>query len=194
MTPDMANIAAVVMLGFGIATRQPVAIAAGCLMLVALVFIQRRAPEASRKMREGLMGDPSNWTEEERHTILTTDSIDLLKKVALKATDRRTEAADKWFLSHFFEHGPDWLVTDPDGEIIPATIQRLSDIPDRFPPDKPLALRLRDHSIVAEAYDHRASWWSSRKPPSRCWDFRPAHCQCFMPTRGKGELNERPGA
>ncbi|MDP9459183.1 MAG: hypothetical protein M3Q22_02675 [Actinomycetota bacterium] len=41
-------------------------------------------------------------------TLRTSDDVDELHRLVERATDRRTEEAERWFVSHFFTHGPVW--------------------------------------------------------------------------------------
>jgi hypothetical protein len=162
------------------------AIPSGLAFLGVAVWARRSAPAriaANRRRREAMIGAPQRWTDGELWNLRTSDDVDELHRVAERAADRRTEQAQRWFVSHFFTHGPDWVVSINGGEPTPLTIPDFWELADRIPPKA--MLRITEHALVVEVFPQRA--WrraAGRKrphPPEAVWELRPAHCRCAMP-------------
>jgi hypothetical protein len=80
----------------------------GLAFLGVAVWARRSAPAriaANRKRREAMIGAPQLWTDGELWTLRTSDDVDELHRLAERATDRRTEQAERWLVSHFFTQG-----------------------------------------------------------------------------------------
>jgi len=163
-------------------------LAAGLSLGALLLWDRRSAPRriaANRRRRQALIREPELWTDEELWTIRTSDDFDLLGEIAARARQRRTEEAERWFVSHFFEHGPDWEMSVDGGEPVPVTVQRYGDLLSRLSTRSDL--NINEHSLSAEVFA-KPSWRRVVGSPGRAkqgestLEFRPAHCRCVMPS------------
>lgn len=169
----------------GLLSGQPSAaffgIGTGLVMWGTVAWDRRNAPrlaESNRKWREGLIRDPSLWTDDELDIIRHSGSVDHMYHTATRAMQRRTAEAERWFVSHFFEHGPEWMLTVDGADPVPVTIQRYGDLIARLPPTSDLLVY--EHTLLAEVW--AATRKGRRRPLEATWEFRPAHCRCVMPS------------
>ncbi|HEV2070352.1 MAG TPA: hypothetical protein VGR26_11200 [Acidimicrobiales bacterium] len=179
----LAGIAAILRSDMGDALST---IPSGLAFLGVAVWARRSAPAriaANRKRREAIIGTPQLWTDAELWSLRTSADVDELHRVVERATDRRTDEAERWFLSHFFTHGPDWVVSINGGEPTPLAIPRYRELAERIPPKG--MLQITEHALVVEVFAQpawrRAASRKRRHSPEAVWELRPAHCRCAMP-------------
>ncbi len=142
---------------------------------------QRASPRTGTA--RGRDRSPQLWTDAELWRLRTSDDLDELHRLLERATDRRTEEAERWFFSHFFTHGPDWVVSINGGEPTPVAIPGYRELSERIPPKG--MLRITEHALVVEVFAQpawrRAAARKRQHPPEAVWELRPAHCRCAMP-------------